>query len=168
MRLDRRGDMGVATMMIFIAIVLVASVASSVLIITANNLREQAMRTGSDAIAAVSTGYEMEYVTGDVAGNEVVRLHVHLRPVPGSPDIDVSGVMVSLTVSSKSRSTSADLACGPKNTVERGDRVELIISGLSVCPGDKVTIIILPPIGFQTCIEIVVPDVLMPGTVNLR
>lgn len=168
MRLDRRGDMGVSTMIIFIAMVLVASTAASVLIITANNLREQAMQTGTDAIAAVSTGYDLIYVTGDVSGNEIACLHLFLRPAAGSPDIDINGVVVSLTISSGGRSTSADLACSPTNAVEQRGRVELIISGLSAGPGDEVTIVVMPSAGFPTRIELVIPDVLTPGTMTLR
>jgi flagellin FlaB len=41
MRNDKRAEMGVGTMIIFIAMVLVAAVAASVLISTANTVREQ-------------------------------------------------------------------------------------------------------------------------------
>ncbi len=168
MRLDRRGDMGVSAMIIFIAMVLVASAAASVILATASSLRDQAMRTGTDAVAAVSTGYDVIYATGDVAGNEIVRLHLFLRLAAGSPDIDINGVAVSVIVSSEGRSTSVDLVCGPANTVEQHDRVEMIIGGLSAGPGDDVSVVIVPPAGFPTRIKIVVPEVLTPGTVTLR
>ena len=168
MRLDRRGDMGVSTMIIFIAMILVASTAATVLLATANNVREQALQTGTDAIAAVSTGYDLVYVTGDVSGNEITRLHLFLRPAAGSPAIDINEVVVSLTVSSGSRSTSVDLACGPTNAVERRDRVETILSGLSAGPGDEVVVMVMPSAGFPTRIELVIPDVLTPGTMVLR
>ncbi|MBI0582160.1 MAG: hypothetical protein JET69_04000 [Methanomassiliicoccales archaeon] len=165
---DRRGEMGIGAMILFIAMVLVASVASSVLISTANNLREQALQTGNDAIASVSTGYEVSYVTGDVSGNEITRLHVHLKLAPGSHAIDVNGVVVSLTISSESGSVSADMACDPTNVVDQGDRVELIISGLSAGPGATVSLKIVPPTGFLTFIELTIPDVLTNGTMFLR
>jgi archaellin len=167
MRLERRGEMGVSVMIIFIAMILVASAAASVLLATANDLREQATRTGADAIAGVSTGYELIYATGDVTGNEVTRLHLFLRPVPGSPNIDIGQVVITMTISSDG-STCADLVCDPKSIVERGNRVEVIISGLSACPGDKVTLRIMPPVGFSTYIELAIPDVLIDGTINLR
>ena len=67
MKKDRRGDIGVGTMTIFIAMVLVAAVAASVLISTANSVKEQATQTGTDAIAELSSGFDVEYVTGTVS-----------------------------------------------------------------------------------------------------
>jgi archaellin len=86
MRLERRGEMGVSVMIIFIAMI-PRRIGRSVRAPTppANDLREQATRTGADAIAGVSPAYELIYATGDVTGNEVTRLHLFLRPVPGSP-----------------------------------------------------------------------------------
>lgn len=168
MRMDRRGDIGVATMILFIALTLVASVSASIIIDTANKVREQAVQTGNDAIADVSTGYELMYATGEVAGNVVTALHLHLRLAPGSPEIDVSGVIVALTVTSDHGSISRDLSCGPSNTAARGDRVEIIIGGLSAGPGDRVSVNIIPAAGFQTKIDLTIPDVLTPGTMILR
>ncbi|HOL07902.1 MAG TPA: hypothetical protein PKX44_06470 [Methanomassiliicoccaceae archaeon] len=71
-RSDRRAEMGVGTMIIFIAMVLVASVAASVPIGTANQLREQATQTGVDAINGVATGIDLKYATAHVSGGTTV------------------------------------------------------------------------------------------------
>ncbi len=63
-KFDKRAEMGVGTMIIFIAMVLVAAVAASVLISTANSVREQAQNTGEQAIQNVASGF----ITYDVVG----------------------------------------------------------------------------------------------------
>lgn len=168
MRIDRRGDMGVAAMMLFVALILVASAAASIIIDTAIQVREQALQTGNDALAGVSTGFEVVQVTGEVDEGKITVLHIGLRLAPGSPDIDVNGVVISLNVASTSGSTSRELACGPWNTKIAGGRTEVIIDGLTAGPGDRVTMNIVPKVGFQTLIVITVPDVLVPGTAGLR
>ena len=66
MKNDKRAEMGVGTMIIFIAMVLVAAVAASVLISTANTVREQAQSTGDQAINNVASGFIVQDVVGTV------------------------------------------------------------------------------------------------------
>ena len=53
------GDMGIGAMIIFIEVVLVAGIAASVLIQTANRLEIQAMQTGQETIGEVSSGLQI-------------------------------------------------------------------------------------------------------------
>lgn len=164
MRLDKRGEMGVGTMIIFIAMVLVAAVASSVLISTANDVREQATQTGVDAIRGVSSGYDLEYVSADVTDNRVTDLYIHVKPGAGSPDLDASKMIVSLTVGA----SSWDLPCDDTNTVISGDRVLIHVYGISAAPGESIAVKLLPQYGYATDVLLTVPDVLTAGTVILR
>lgn len=164
MRLDKRAEMGVGTMIIFIAMVLVAAVASSVLISTANDVREQATQTGNDAIRGVSSGYDLEYVSGDVADNRITDLYVHVKAGPGSPAIDASKMIVSLSVGT----SSWDLPCDDTNTVISGDRINIHIYGISAAPGELIAIKLLPQYGYATDLVFRVPAVLTPGTMILR
>ncbi len=98
MRNDKRAEMGVGTMIIFIAMVLVAAVAASVLISTANTVREQAQNTGDQAITNVASGFSVQDVTGLVEGeNEIKNITMRLRLQAGSPNINMNDVMIVYT-----------------------------------------------------------------------
>ncbi len=90
--------MGVGTMIIFIAMVLVAAVAASVLISTANSVREQAQNTGEQAIQNVASGF----ITYDVVGDhcptnydELDAVDIYVRLAAGSPSINMDNVVIS-------------------------------------------------------------------------
>jgi|GEM_PF-747253 len=99
MRHDKRAEMGVGTMIIFIAMVLVAAVAASVLISTANTVREQATQTGNDAITNVASGFDIKYVKGTVAEGENVisSMDIFVQLSAGSPALRMSDVIISIT-----------------------------------------------------------------------
>jgi len=64
LKADDIGDMGIGAMIVFIAMVLVAGIAASVLIQTANRLEIQAMETGQETIGEVSTGLAVTGISG--------------------------------------------------------------------------------------------------------
>ncbi|AGB04282.1 archaeal flagellin-like protein [Aciduliprofundum sp. MAR08-339] len=59
-----KGEMGVGTLIIFIAMIIVAAVAATVLIQTAYMLQQQAMETGDVAIQDVATGFKVITIQG--------------------------------------------------------------------------------------------------------
>ncbi len=95
------GAIGIGTMIIFIAMVLVAGIAASVLIQTSSRLESQAMTTGEETTAEVATGLSVESVSGYAAsGSDISRLAIEVRPRSGSKEIDLSQAMVELSNSS--------------------------------------------------------------------
>lgn len=98
---NRRGEMGVGTMIIFIAMILIAAVAASVLIGTANKVRDQAGSTGDQAIQGVSAGLNIESATGYVAamsdGLKVQSIHMTIKVVAGSPGVNIKNMLVYVT-----------------------------------------------------------------------
>ena len=99
---DRRAEMGVGTMIIFIAMVLVAAVAASVLISTANTVREQATQTGNDAITGVASGFDIKHVKGTVSGNKITSMDVYVQLQAGSPALVLDDVILSVTAGGSS------------------------------------------------------------------
>lgn len=64
-RKDEKGSMGVGTLITFIALILVAAVASMVIITTVDQLKMKAFHTGMIAREDVSTGFNVITVLGD-------------------------------------------------------------------------------------------------------
>ena len=93
------GDVGIGSMIVFIAMVLVAGIAASVLIQTAGKLESQAMATGQETIGEVSTGlavYDVEGYCSAVTEN-ISKLAITVRPRAGSADIDMNQVFVEIS-----------------------------------------------------------------------
>ncbi|MCX6662313.1 MAG: flagellin, partial [Euryarchaeota archaeon] len=91
------GDMGIGAMIVFIAMVLVAGIAASVLIQTANRLEIQAMQTGQQTTEEVATGIGIEDITGEVVGGTIENVTICVSARSGSDDIDLSNTVVELS-----------------------------------------------------------------------
>ena len=94
---DDLGDMGIGAMIVFIAMVLVAGIAASVLIQTANRLEIQAMTTGQETIGEVSTGLGVIDIEGQNTGGLITEMTITIRARAGSGDIDLSQTVIELT-----------------------------------------------------------------------
>ena len=98
-------SVGVGTLILFIAMVLVAAVASSILVQTSNSLQIQAQRTGKETTAEVSSGLKVldicgEYGTRVINGNSHSGIHnmtITITPRAGSKDIDLSETLLIIT-----------------------------------------------------------------------
>jgi len=92
------GSMGIGAMIIFIAMVLVAGIAASVLIQVANTLQMQALYTGQETIEEVATGVSVVDVEGHVsdpaAGIDLITISVKGRS--GSREIDLNQTKIEL------------------------------------------------------------------------
>jgi len=91
------GDMGIGAMIIFIAVVLVAGIAASVLIQTANRLEIQAMQTGQETIREVSSGLQIIDIEGANDAGVITQMVLVVRPHAGSGDIDLSNAFVEIS-----------------------------------------------------------------------
>ena len=94
------GSIGIGAMIVFIAMVLVAGIAASVLIQTSTKLEMQALKTGTETIAEVATGVLVEGIEGYNQSGLLTRMAIELMPRAGSFDVDLSQAVVELSNSS--------------------------------------------------------------------
>ena len=179
---DKRAEMGVGTMIIFIAMVLVAAVAASVLISTANKVREQAQNTGDQAINNVASGFVVQDVTGNVLPDRsgIKNISVQIRLQAGSPAVNMDKVTVQFISGSTNNMMQMNSTGAPTSTrYVANQTLAKTVGGNTwstanyvVQQGDMITISICNSAGnlslkfTQSCTVKIVPAYRSPTTIN--
>jgi len=122
-----RGQVGIGTLIVFIAMVLVAAIAAGVLINTAGLLQSQAEATGEESAEQVSDRLEVVTVVGSSAEEfgsssgldqgQINGLELTVRQAPGSNDIDLGNAIVEVFADGE----SATLTYGDDNIDDIGE-----------------------------------------------
>ncbi|MFC4542660.1 archaellin/type IV pilin N-terminal domain-containing protein [Halosolutus amylolyticus] len=137
-----RGQVGIGTLIVFIAMVLVAAIAAGVLINTAGSLQSQASDTGTETQQAVANQIEVvhaygvtNYEAGTTDASQVDEINLVVKKSAGSDVID----MTSLTVQYTSEGTSDTLEYVDSSTGAGADQFET--TGLAETPdaGESLT-----------------------------
>ncbi len=94
-RLTDRGQVGIGTLIVFIAMVLVAAIAAGVLINTAGFLQTKSEQTGQESSAQVSNRVQVVSAFGEVSNNERVnQVNLTVMRGSGSDDINLSAATI--------------------------------------------------------------------------
>jgi archaeal flagellin FlaB len=88
-------------MIIFIAMVLVAGIVAYVIITTGSLLENQSGSTGTQTIKEVSSGLKVSTIQGHTTSGIIDKIVILVTPRAGSPDIDLSGVLIELSDSTQ-------------------------------------------------------------------
>ncbi len=97
-----KGDVGVGTLIIFIAMILVAAVAATVLIYTTGALQQKATKTSTEATQQISSNIVVDKVFGDRLDNtsnvndNIQKLLIRIKPDVGTTSVDLRQVIVTV------------------------------------------------------------------------
>ncbi|MCD6207428.1 MAG: hypothetical protein J7J06_05470 [Methanosarcinales archaeon] len=106
---DDQAQVGIGTLIIFIAMVLVAAVAAAVLIQTSGVLQQKAQTTGKEATKEVSSNIDIDSIEGwrgglnasssveDTFSSQIYRLDMRASLKVGSEPVDMNQVVITIT-----------------------------------------------------------------------
>ncbi|MFD1644120.1 archaellin/type IV pilin N-terminal domain-containing protein [Haloarchaeobius litoreus] len=182
---DERGQVGIGTLIIFIAMVLVAAVAAGVLINTAGLLESTASDTGADSQAQVSNQIDVVTAVGEVntSAGHISTLNFTVKKSAGSDQLDLQDATIEFlsadasttleygaSTSATNFSTESLVGNGDQvldNTTERVRiTVDVSNSGIGdpLDDGEEATVRFVDQSGATTIYGVNVPDTLSGET----
>jgi flagellin-like protein len=187
---EERGQVGIGTLIVFIAMVLVAAIAAGVLINTAGFLQTQAEATGEESTSQVSDRLQVVSQSGNVTDDGTTRvvdeLNITVAQAPGASNIDLSETSVELigtqgqeTFQLDGDATTINIYTGSSTDVvltDASDRadvgIDLDTSGNGVYGylegGDRLSLTFTTPSGATTTAELRVPSTLTDEQTSVR
>ncbi|MFT4250776.1 MAG: archaellin/type IV pilin N-terminal domain-containing protein [Candidatus Woesearchaeota archaeon] len=184
---SKRAEMGVGTLIIFIALLLVAAVAAGVLIQTSGSLQQQALSTGTQATGQISTNAAVVEVSAENGTDgSFEQFFVVMRLAPGSDAIRLTDVTYTVsTVNTSQNLQYTDNVSNANQThfgvrylqqgdnhqegvLVRGDVIEITFnSSRLISESETVRLNFIPRIGTATLTQFAVPDVVSTQRVYL-
>ena len=82
-------SIGIGSLIIFVAMMLVAGIAATVVIQTMNSMQQQALETSRETIRDIANGIEVTRVSGKINGGNITQMAIFVSPVVGSDAIDL-------------------------------------------------------------------------------
>jgi flagellin FlaB len=160
-------DVGIGTLIIFIAMVLVAAVAAAVLIQTSGILQQKATTVGKEATSDISSNLKIISIVATVVGENATALNFSIEVSAGGNPIDISKTKVkyiddthadfiSITGNySEERTLDSDT-----NILSPGDlgKLQVDLTGKYLAARKTATLQIIPEKGTMVIKDIVAPS----------
>ena len=119
-----KGDVGIGTLIVFIAMVLVAAVAAAVLLNVSGMLQQRASATGKETTKQVSSNLMVLGVTGIKENSNISRMVLAIKASAGSGRMDLTHMLITVanaTAQAKLNYTSGATTSSSFNATERID-----------------------------------------------
>ena len=174
---DARGQVGIGTLIIFIALVLVAAVAAGVLVQTSGLLQAQAESTGEDAQSEVGNQISVVSATGAVTNDSVSTVNITVKKSAGSDPIDLEDATIEYTSAGAAETLTYNGSADAGNfsttnisahsstvMMNTGGRIKVTIDTAAIedndgiVAGDEATLRIVDQSGATTIYGVNVPD----------
>ena len=180
--INDRGQVGIGTLIVFIAMVLVAAIAAGVLIDTAGDLQTQAEATSEETTQQVSGRIQIQSTTGNVTvAGEIDDVNVTVTKAPGAENIRLErmtyefvtdqAVVTDVVNGTGSGSNITAITAATDDTVitDRSDRYTITFDattalGGTLQSGERVTLTLTTAAGASKISELRVPDSLVGRT----
>jgi len=180
----RKAEMGIGTLIIFIAMILVAAIAAGVLIQTATSLQNRALLVGQRSQDDVSSSISPIIIYGEdgSTGHDVEMFTSKIKLNAGSEPMKFDEIFIELALSNDSNDLmyfDGGIACNETNGtsynvtyliegnnydngyLQRGDVVSICFeSTRGVGEDEAVRISMIPKTGHPTIIETAMPDII--------
>jgi flagellin FlaB len=190
----KKAEMGMGTLIIFIAMILVAAVAASVLIATTSKLQNKALDTGKMTTNEVGTSLSAVEVYGEngTEGNDIDYFYETIKLAAGSEPIRFADLLMTMSLSSTSRDYTYDgtVNCdgawaglsqtkyGVKYQIQgssysnsylnKGDVVKLCWQApISVNESSDLKITLIPKVGSNLVVETTTPDLMVDRRITV-
>ncbi len=191
---QKKAEMGMGTLIIFIAMILVAAVAASVLISTTGTLQNKALATGKATTYQVGTSLEALELYGEDAstGNNIENMFQTIRLSSGSEDIRFEDVLLTLSLSDDAQDYSydSDVDCSNASSLTagdfgiayqieattghqdgylvKGDVVKMCFNSTrSISEGETIKTTLVPRVGSPLVVEAALPDLMVDKRITI-
>jgi flagellin FlaB len=185
---EDRGQVGIGTLIVFIAMVLVAAIAAGVLVNTAGFLQESAEQTGQQAQNEVSDRLTVVNTYTDIDSGSTDKVNITVRRASGADNINLSAATVQwISDSGQGQQLVGDAGAdqvivkNEEGTTLSGTQIvnnsskyvlEIDLSNAafndaSLNSGDEGTLIITTSSGATTRVEVAIPENIEDDTVFL-